>query len=106
MVKYRGNSPLLLAITFLSFILSTVTPQAAPQPPTTTPGGLLFFNSETLFEAAFLGLPKEDFEESTVPPSTRKVFPEPLNNTTDVTGAFQPGDILEGIQIQTAGGGF
>ncbi len=105
MIKLLKNTPLLPAAEFLLLTLFAIQAHAAPQPPTTTPGGLLYFNSRSLFEASFPGLPKEDFEESPVAAASSEVFPEPLDNTTDVTGVFQPSDILEGVSIQTVEGG-
>ncbi len=105
MIKFLKNTPLLSTVEFLLLTLFAIQVNAAPQPPTATPGGLLYFNSKFLFEAAFLGLPKEDFEESLVAAGSYKLFPEPLDNTTDVTDVFQPGDILDGVSIQTVQGG-
>lgn len=62
---------------------------------------LTLYTDQTVFEAAHPGLPMEDFEESPVAPGALEVFPEPLDNMTDVPGAFVPGDILDDIHMRT-----
>ena len=67
-----------------------------------SPNGLTFFDSEASFLAAKSGLRVENFQESPVAPGGFKNLPPPINSTTNVAGAFSPGDILPGISFQIA----
>ena len=62
---------------------------------------LTFYTDQTAFEAAYPGLPVEDFEESPVAPGSQVIFGEPLENITNAPGAFAPGDIMDDIHVKT-----
>ena len=89
-----------LALTCLTGVLLLLT-LSAYQGFAGTPisGGILPYTDQSEFETDFPGLPKEDFEESQVAENWAVGFPEPLNSTTNVPGAFVPGDILDGLTV-------
>ncbi|MHB8790090.1 MAG: hypothetical protein ACYDBT_09445 [Desulfobulbaceae bacterium] len=60
---------------------------------------LTFYTSQAAFTAAHPGLPVEDFEESPIADTGFLGFPGPLDSTSNIPGAFSPGDILPGLRI-------
>lgn len=101
MLHYVKKTPVILLAAFLLLTLSAFQAQTAP---TVTAGGLLQYSSKSEFNTAFPGFPVEDFEESPVASGVNVVFDEPLDATSNIPGAFQPGDILSGLTIQTVQG--
>ncbi|MEM8962651.1 MAG: IPTL-CTERM sorting domain-containing protein [Acidobacteriota bacterium] len=61
-------------------------------------GGLTFYDDRTVFDAAFPGLPTEDFELGNVADGGLVACPAPADATSD-DGCFTPGDLLDGIVI-------
>ena len=101
MIQYLRKTAFIVAAVLFISTVSLFHVQATP---TLTPGGLLTFTSQWEFEDAFPGLPIEDFEESPVISPGIVGFPEPLNDSTNVSGVFVPGDIQPGLAIQTVEG--
>ncbi len=71
----------------------------APQAPAKANATLTFYSSSAVFDAAFPGLPLEDFEEGNVGPGGVVGCPAPLDETNS-DFCFSPGDILPGISFQ------
>lgn len=63
------------------------------------PSNLTFYPSQAAFTTAHPGLPVEDFEESGVTDTGFLNFTGPLDSTSNIPGAFSPGDILPGLRI-------
>lgn len=106
--EVSSPSPSLAPASLTDSIVSGESVQAAAAPviipaaPTVTTNGLLRFTSQVEFETAFPGLPKEDFEESPVAAGV-PAFCDRIDSTTNVAGAFAPGDILEGLALEATG---
>lgn len=63
-------------------------------------GTLTIFTVRATFQAAFPGLPLEDFEEGNATPGGFSVCDSPLDAGGDAACGFAPGDILAGITFQ------
>lgn len=63
-------------------------------------GTITVYTVRATFEAAFPGLPLEDFEEGNAPPGNFSVCDSPLDDTGDAACGFAPGDILSGVAFQ------
>ncbi|MCL7486860.1 MAG: hypothetical protein M8357_01625 [Desulfobulbaceae bacterium] len=72
--------------------------------PTITTNNLLYYTSQFEFETVYPSLLKEDFEESPIADGEGLAFPIPLDSSTNAPGAFAPGDIRDGLAIQTVNG--
>jgi hypothetical protein len=75
-------------------------PQAQPAlpaaPPAAAPEALTFYADRPTFDAAFPGLPLEDFEEGLVAPGGVIGCPHPVD-VNGSAGCFDPGTILPGV---------
>lgn len=98
-MKIRLNLTAALLAVSLLVLCAAYRADAAP---TLTAGGLLQFTSQSEFQQAFPGLPKEDFEESTIGNTAFASFPRPLNSSTS-NAYFAAGDILPGLNITSTG---
>lgn len=68
--------------------------------PTRAPMGLTYYTDRSVFNAAFPGLPIEDWASSVIGPNAICTAYSPLDATGD--GCFSPGDILPGIEFNTS----
>jgi hypothetical protein len=59
---------------------------------------LTFYNDRATFDAAFPGLPTEDWSNTLVAPAAIEACPGPFNSATNNT-CFAPGGILDGIEL-------
>jgi len=66
-------------------------------------GACTMYADRGTFDAAFPGLPVEDFEEGVIADGGVAGFPMPLDASTS-NAIFSPGDILPGLQITATGG--
>lgn len=66
-----------------------------------TAAGITYYNSRAVFDGDFPGLPVEGFENGNVPDNNVISFAAPLNASTN-NSAFNPGDILPGIEFTTS----
>ncbi len=71
-----------------------------PSDPVATEGGLTFYADRATFDAAFPGVPCEDFEEGTIAPGGVNGIDAPLDSTTNNPPVFVAGDIEPGIRFQ------
>ncbi len=66
-----------------------------------SPSGLTFYSTESVFKKAHPNLPRIDFSASPVPDSFDQLCNEPVDSTANQVGCFLPGDILSNISFQS-----
>lgn len=99
MIQRLKITTILVGCSLLLLIVAAFQANAAPTP---TTNGLLQFTSQSDFESAFPGLPKEDFEESPIGSGLVDICTGPIDNTTNQPpNCFVPWDILDGLSIDS-----
>jgi hypothetical protein len=93
----RPVGPRLPVLRALAFLLALGA--AAGRAPAQEGGSpLTFYSSEATFDAAFPGLPVEDFGEGVVPAGGATGCPSPLSSTSN-NACFLPAQILRGLEL-------
>lgn len=80
---------------------NTLSPQNLKSASASTAAGITYYNSRAVFDGDFPGLPVEGFENGNVSANNIISFAAPLNASTN-NSAFNPGDILPGIEFTTS----